>query len=216
MVSAVECAAEVQRELAGRNRSLPDARKMHFRIGINLGEVMIEPDADVYGDGVNVAARLQELAEPGGICISGPVYDLVRGRLVIGFDYLGEQRVKNISSDVPVYRVMLDGREAGAPAARARTRPKEQSLGERRRRFEWSALRIGVIILGSFSSIWRPTRAICGSCSPRSRSSAWCSSGVRPIRARRLPTLVADAGRDRAQRGRGVTPPPDPELRILD
>lgn len=117
VVEAVQCAIEVQRELAGRNGDLPEAEQMWFRIGINLGDVMIEND-DLYGEGVNIAARLQEMAEPGGILISGPVYDLVRNKLSVGFDYLGQQAVKNVSEPVPSYRIVLDG-EARPAAARA-------------------------------------------------------------------------------------------------
>jgi adenylate cyclase len=108
VVEAVQCAIEVQRELAVRNRELPEAEQMWFRIGINLGDVMVEDD-DLYGEGVNIAARLQELAEPGGILISGPVYDLVRNKLSVGFDYLGQQLVKNVSEPVISYRIVLDG-----------------------------------------------------------------------------------------------------------
>jgi adenylate cyclase len=108
VVEAVQCAIEIQQELAGRNRSLPDARRMAFRIGINLGDVMLH-DGDLYGEGVNVAARLEALAEPGGICISRPVYDQVRNKLTVGFDDLGDQPVKNISEPVQAFRVRLDG-----------------------------------------------------------------------------------------------------------
>jgi hypothetical protein len=108
----VQCAVEIQRELANRNRSVADARRMQFRIGINLGDVMVEA-GDLYGEGVNVAARLEALAEPGGICISRTVYDQVRNRLTLGYDFIGEQPVKNISEPVPVYRVQLDGAAKG-------------------------------------------------------------------------------------------------------
>ncbi len=104
VVEAVQCAVETQQELSGDNGALPDAQRMKFRIGINLGDVMVEGD-DVYGDGVNVAARLQELAEPGGILISGPVYDQVRNKLSIGFENLGNQSMKNIAHPVVSYRV---------------------------------------------------------------------------------------------------------------
>jgi adenylate cyclase len=107
VVEAVQCAVEIQRELAGRNMELPEKQRMWFRIGINLGDVMIEGD-DLYGEGVNIAARLQELAEPGGIAISGSVHEQVRNKLVIGFDYLGEQTVRNISEPIISYRVVLD------------------------------------------------------------------------------------------------------------
>src|SRR5271156_835551 len=108
VVEAVQCAVEMQQELSGHNAGVPEAQRMIFRIGINLGDVMLEGD-DVYGDGVNIAARLQELAEPGGILISGPVYEQVRNKLSIGFDCLGEQRLKNVASPVTGYRVLQGG-----------------------------------------------------------------------------------------------------------
>jgi adenylate cyclase len=108
VVEAVQCAIEVQRELSVRNRDLPAAEQMWFRIGINLGDVMVEDD-DLYGEGVNIAARLQELAEPGGILISGPVYDLVRNKLSVGFEHLGQQAIKNVTEPVISYRILLDG-----------------------------------------------------------------------------------------------------------
>ena len=108
VVEAVQCAVETQQELSGFNGGLPEPRRMRFRIGIHLGDVMVEGD-DVYGDGVNIAARLQELAEPGGILISGPVYDQVRNKLTIGFDCLGEQHLKNVANPVTGYRVLQAG-----------------------------------------------------------------------------------------------------------
>ena len=108
VVEAVQCAIEIQQELSGRNRSLPGPRRMLFRIGINLGDVMLH-GGDLFGEGVNVAARLEALAEPGGICISRPVYDLVRNKLSVGFEDLGDQAVKNISEPVQAFRVRLDG-----------------------------------------------------------------------------------------------------------
>ncbi|MFO0992639.1 MAG: adenylate/guanylate cyclase domain-containing protein [Hyphomicrobiales bacterium] len=105
VVEAVQCAVETQQELSTANDALPDAKKMRFRIGINLGDVIVAGD-DVYGDGVNIAARLQQLAEPGGILISGPVYDQVHNKLSINFDPLGPQQVKNVSNPVMGYRVL--------------------------------------------------------------------------------------------------------------
>jgi adenylate cyclase len=105
VVEAVQCAVETQQELSGQNDALPEAKRMKFRIGINLGDVMVEGD-DVYGDGVNIAARLQQLAEPGGILISGPVYDQVHNKLSISFDRLGPQYVKNVAKPVVSYRVI--------------------------------------------------------------------------------------------------------------
>jgi adenylate cyclase len=116
VVEAVQCAIETQQELSGHNDELPEEQRMNFRIGINLGDVMIEGD-DVYGDGVNIAARLQELAEPGGILISGPVYDQVHNKLSIGFERLGEQSLKNVAHPVTGYRVLQGGATA-QPQAR--------------------------------------------------------------------------------------------------
>jgi len=105
VVDAVNCAVEIQRELAERNAMLPDERKMEFRIGINLGDVVEEEDR-IYGDGVNIASRMEGLAEAGGICISGAVYDSVERRLGLEYGYLGEQEVKNIDKPVRAYRVL--------------------------------------------------------------------------------------------------------------
>ena len=105
VLNAVNCGAEIQREFAERNAELPEERKLEYRIGINLGDVIEEGDR-IYGDGVNIAARLENLAEPGGICISGFVYHQVKNRLKLEYEYLGEQSVKNIKEPVPVYRVL--------------------------------------------------------------------------------------------------------------
>jgi adenylate cyclase len=106
VVDAVRCAVEVQRELKGKNAELPEPRKMEFRIGVNLGDVIVEGER-LYGDGVNIAARLEGLAEPGGICISGTVLEHVGNKLVLRCEDLGEQTVKNIEKPVRVYRLML-------------------------------------------------------------------------------------------------------------
>ena len=108
VVEAVTTAVEIQQELARRNHDLAEADRMWFRIGVNLGDIMVEK-GDIYGDGVNIAARLQQLAEPGGIMISRPVYDQVRNKLSLGFDFVGEQTVKNVSEPVPSYRILVDG-----------------------------------------------------------------------------------------------------------
>ena len=106
VVDAVKGAVEIQRELAEKNAELSDDRRMDFRIGINLGDVVVKDDV-IYGDGVNVAARLEALAEPGGICISRPVYDQVESKLHLECEYLGEQQVKNIAKPVRAYSVNL-------------------------------------------------------------------------------------------------------------
>ena len=107
VVNAVECAVRIQRELAERNAGLPEVRRMRFRIGINLGDVLVEGD-DLFGEGVNIAARLEQLADPDDILISGAVFEQVRTKLSLGFDFLGPQAVKNIADLVPVYRVLLN------------------------------------------------------------------------------------------------------------
>ena len=108
VVDAVLCAAEIQRRMARRNVDVSPARWIQFRIGINLGDVIVE-DNDIFGDGVNVAARLEMLAEPGGICVSGAVRDQVGDRLdEIAFEDLGEQSVKNIARPIRVFRVRLE------------------------------------------------------------------------------------------------------------
>jgi len=104
IVDAVRCAVELQREMALRNENLAKERRIEFRIGINLGDVIIEAD-DIYGDGVNVAARLEALAAPGGIYVSKVVRDQVRDKVDFGFEDLGEQQVKNIARPVHVYRI---------------------------------------------------------------------------------------------------------------
>jgi TolB-like protein/class 3 adenylate cyclase len=105
VVDAVNCAVEIQRELAERNADLPEERKMQFRIGVNLGDVFEEGDR-IYGDGVNIAARMESLAEAGGICISGTVHDSIVIKLGLEYEYLGEQAVKNIPELIRSYRVL--------------------------------------------------------------------------------------------------------------
>jgi len=105
VVDAVNCAVEIQRELAERNTELPENRRMQFRIGVNLGDV-IEEQGRIYGDGVNIAARVEALAEAGGICISGRVYDQVENKLKLKYVFLGEHQAKNIRRPIQVYRVI--------------------------------------------------------------------------------------------------------------
>src|SRR3989441_4376795 len=107
VVDAVRCAVEIQRELKTKNADLPAPQRMEFRIGINVGDVIVEGER-IYGDGVNIAARLEGLAEAGGICISGIVYDQVETKLALGYEYLGGQTVKNIAKPVQVYRVQME------------------------------------------------------------------------------------------------------------
>src|SRR5436309_7421440 len=115
VAEAVLCAAEIQRRMARRNTDVSPARWMQFRIGINLGDVIVEEN-DIFGDGVNVAARLEMLAEPGGICVSGAVRDQVGDRLDdITFVDLGEQSVKNIARRIRVYSIRIEAESAAPP-----------------------------------------------------------------------------------------------------
>jgi len=107
VVESVQCAVEIQRELKAQNDSVPESQRMKFRIGINLGDVMLD-EHDIFGEGVNIAARLQGLATPGGILISGSVHDQVKNKLALGFSFMGHQQVKNISDQVPVFVVAHD------------------------------------------------------------------------------------------------------------
>src|SRR4029077_3127712 len=109
--NAVQCAVEVQTTLKAENASLPPERRMEFRMGVTLADVMVEGE-QIYGDGVNVAARLESLADPGGICISGTVHEQVRDKLGLGYEDRGEQAVKNIARPIHVWRVVLDGTTA--------------------------------------------------------------------------------------------------------
>ncbi len=106
VVDAVQCAVEIQQVLTSKNDSLPENRRMFFRIGVNLGDV-IEEDDRIFGDGVNIAARIEGLADGGGICISGTAYDQIKNKLALGYDYFGEHSVKNISEPVRVYKVPI-------------------------------------------------------------------------------------------------------------
>jgi adenylate cyclase len=112
VVDAVECAVEVQKEIKNKNKEAPDDRKMEFRIGIHLGDV-IEDEERIYGDGVNIAARIEGLSEQGSICISRTTYDSVKDKLSLGYEYLGEHSVKNIPEPVIVYKVLIEPEDAG-------------------------------------------------------------------------------------------------------
>jgi TolB-like protein/Flp pilus assembly protein TadD len=138
VVDAVNCAVEIQRELAERNAELRPARQMEFRIGINLGDVVEEEDR-IYGDGVNIAARVEGLAEGGGICISGTAYDQVVNKLGLEYEFLGEQEVKNIERPVRVYRVLSFPGAAAHRVIQAR-----ETMWKRWRR---AALAIAVVLV---------------------------------------------------------------------
>jgi len=125
VVDAVRSAVEIQEELKDRNKDLPEEKRMEFRIGVNLGDVVEEGD-NILGDGVNVAARVESLAEAGGISISGTVYDQIKKKLVLGYEYLGEQTVKNIMEPVRVYRVRMEpGVNVPEVAAEKKAKPRQ-------------------------------------------------------------------------------------------
>jgi TolB-like protein/class 3 adenylate cyclase/Tfp pilus assembly protein PilF len=144
-VEAVQAAIEIQQSVEGHNIELEADRRMQYRIGVNLGDVIEEADGTIYGDGVNIAARLEALAEGGGVCISSTVYDAVEGKLALGFDFLGEHQVKNIAKPVRVYRVRAESKPLPA-------RPRA------RRRMQWQvavpALALILLLLG-VGGAWR-------------------------------------------------------------
>jgi adenylate cyclase len=150
-VEAVQTAIEIQKSLEGRNIELEPERRMQFRIGVNLGDVIEEADGTIYGDGVNIAARMEALAEAGGICISSTVYDAIEGKLACGFDFLGEHQVKNIAKPVRVYRVRAE------PKASARPRSK--------RRLTWQIVVPALVLIAVLGTLgawlyrdrWMPT-----------------------------------------------------------
>ena len=122
VVDAMQCAAQIQTGLAKKNANVPEELQMEWRIGINVGDVIVEGD-DLYGDGINIASRLEGLAEPGGICISRDVFTQVKNKVDLGFESLGEQTVKNIAEPVLVFRVELSpGATTRRPEERPRTR----------------------------------------------------------------------------------------------
>ena len=108
VVDAVRCAIEVQNGMVERNAGVPPERRIEFRVGIHLGDVVEEADGDLMGDGVNIAARLEHLAEPGGVLISGAAYDQLQGKLDVAMEFAGEQNLKNIARPVRADRVRLD------------------------------------------------------------------------------------------------------------
>jgi TolB-like protein/class 3 adenylate cyclase/Flp pilus assembly protein TadD len=144
VVDATECAVKIQNDLKAKNVDLPDNCRMPFRIGINLGDVVEENDR-IYGDGVNIAARIEGLAEPGGICISRTAYDHVKNKLKIGYEYLGEHRVKNIAEPVRVYRVLTE------PEASGKVIGEKRFLGRISRRAAIAAIIILIVVAGGLA-----------------------------------------------------------------
>lgn len=151
VVDAVEFAVEVQVAVAKRNAELPEERRIVYRMGINIGDIIVEGD-DIHGDGVNVAARLEGLCDPGGICIARSVFNQVKGKLDLTFEYLGEKKVKNIAEPVTVYRIMLDEKAAELTTPITVPIPKKP-------RGRWPYI-AAVIVLGAFGITglvwWQP------------------------------------------------------------
>jgi TolB-like protein/class 3 adenylate cyclase len=147
VVDAVQCAVEIQKELKNRNADLPENRRMEFRIGVNLGDV-IEDREQILGDGVNIAARLESLADAGGVCISGMAFDQVENKLELGYEYLGEQRVKNIEKPVRVYRVLMEPDVAGKVIGEKKAKPRQ---------WQRLALSLGVVLMVIVAAVsaWR-------------------------------------------------------------
>jgi adenylate cyclase len=141
VVDATECAVKIQQELKAKNAELPEKRRMDFRIGVNLGDVIEEADR-IYGDGVNIAARLEGLALPGGICISRTAYDHVKNKLELGYEYLGEHSVKNITEPVRVYRVLME------PEAVGKVIGEKRLLGRISRKIAITAIVILIVFAG--------------------------------------------------------------------
>jgi adenylate cyclase len=153
VVDAVQCAVAAQNEFKARNTELPENRKMQFRIGINLGDV-IEEEGRIYGDGVNIAARLEALADPGGICVSKTAFDHIETKLPLGYEFLGEQEVKNIARPVGAYKVLMEPRVT--VRAQAEAKKEEPAIGKargaRRRPVVLGALAAVVVLIGA--AVW--------------------------------------------------------------
>ncbi len=181
-VQAVRCAARIQEELERRNADLPEARRMKWRIGVNLGDVMVEED-DLLGDGVNIASRLEGLAAPGGICISDSVYQQIRNKVHLGYEDLGKHSVKNIAEPVAAYRVLTSPEFAG------------KVLAARSKGWRWAgliAIAVVVVAAGGVVAWLRPW-------APAEKPASVASSGLpqiaRPTRHFRVdrPADLADA-----------------------
>jgi adenylate cyclase len=146
VVDAVNCVVEIQRELAERNAEMPEKRRMLFRVGINMGDVL-EEGKRIYGDGVNVAARMESLAEAGGICISGTVYDAVESKIGLEYDFLGEHEVKNIDKPIRTYRVL-----SYPGAAAHRVHKAKRAIVKACRKGLWGLL--AVVFVGAVVAAW--------------------------------------------------------------
>ena len=147
VVDAVACAVAIQRAMAEREAEVPEERRIQYRIGINLGDIVID-EGDIYGDGVNIAARLEEIAEPGGLSISGTAYDQLKQKVDAGYEFLGERKVKNIAEPVRVYRVLVEPGAAGTVIGEKRPKPG---------RWRLPAVAAAVVIAAAVVAVrWQP------------------------------------------------------------
>jgi adenylate cyclase len=144
VVEAVQCAVEVQRELRAKNAALPVGRRVEFRIGINLGEVVVEGE-EIYGDGVNIAVRLEGLAAAGGICFSEVVYDQIKNRLALAYESMGEQALKNIEKPVRVWRIRLEESESQKSQVESQDKRKLRRVGTAHRRWVVAGLVLAAV-----------------------------------------------------------------------
>ena len=145
VVDAVQCAVEIQQVLRAKNAVLPETRRMEFRIGINLGDVIEEGDS-IYGDGVNIAARLEGLAEAGGICISGSAYEQIENKLPLKYDYLGEHAVKNIAKPVRVYRAKIEPEEPSEAKVKVKVEGKN---------WKYLVIAATVVVIIAVAALWQ-------------------------------------------------------------
>jgi adenylate cyclase len=146
VIGATECAVEIQTVMAERNQPVPESRRMCFRIGINLGDV-IHDETRIYGDGINIAARLEALAQPGGVLVSNTVYDQVRGKLPFAFEDVGERQVKNIEQPVRMYQLHI-------PGASSKARPlRRPALTDRKRWIVWGLAAV-LVLIGAGAAWW--------------------------------------------------------------
>jgi len=208
VVEAVRCAVDVQRGMVERNAGVPDDRQIRFRVGINVGDIIIDGD-DIFGDGVNVAARLQALADPGGICVSRGVRDQVLDKLSFTFEDLGAQEVKNITRPVEVFRI----RDASADAPLGRTSPatvppssrSRLALGRRWRHLAAAGLALGVACIAVWVLWLQPKFDPDATGSPGGAASA-TRSGARPFRSLAiLPFTVESKSPEDEQLARDLT-----------
>lgn len=193
VVEAVRCAVEIQEALKTRNDSLEEHRQMHFRVGVNLGDVVVKNE-DLLGDGVNVAARLETMAEPGGICISSSVYDQITGKLDLGFQDIGEQNLKNISRPIRVYRVS----GAAPPARPAPVLPPAAPAPRARSSMPWTMLGVVFAAVIGAAVAWQGGWLRFGSTEPAKPTATAVAPFPAPVAEKSAPAAT-DANSTRAQ-----------------